>query len=147
MEVTDDRGARVRLEGPPRRVVSLVPSATETLFDLGLPVVGVTRFCVHPADRIAGLPKIGGTKDVDVERVRALTPDLIVGNCEENTREIFDALGSVAPPSPATSTARCTTSSASPPSPAPTPPCGSRAPRPPARACARPAGRLRASRR
>jgi ABC-type Fe3+-hydroxamate transport system substrate-binding protein len=97
MEVTDDRGARVRLEAPPRRVVSLVPSATETLFDLGLPVVGVTRFCVHPADRIAGLPKIGGTKDVDVERVRSLTPDLIVGNCEENTREIFDALGPVAP--------------------------------------------------
>ncbi|TVQ87081.1 MAG: cobalamin-binding protein [Deltaproteobacteria bacterium] len=77
----------------------MVPSTTETLFDLGCGarVVGCTRFCVRPADRVRGLPKIGGTKDVEVDRVRALSPDLIFGNCEENTREIFEALEPIAP--------------------------------------------------
>ncbi len=94
----DGRGVRVALAGAPRRIVSLVPSTTETLFDLGLGdrVVGVTRFCVHP-EAATALPKVGGTKDVDPDRVRALAPDLIVGNCEENTREIFEALDGVAP--------------------------------------------------
>jgi ABC-type Fe3+-hydroxamate transport system substrate-binding protein len=78
--------------------VSLVPSTTETLFDLGVGdrVVGVTRFCVHP-DEARGRPKIGGTKDADPARIEALGPDLVVANCEENTREIFDALGGMVP--------------------------------------------------
>ncbi|HMV69022.1 MAG TPA: helical backbone metal receptor, partial [Myxococcota bacterium] len=97
MQVHDDRGVLVCLDRPPARIVSLVPSTTETLHALGAPVVGVTRFCARPADRVAALPKVGGTKDVDPERVRALAPDLIVGNCEENTREIFDALAGIAP--------------------------------------------------
>jgi ABC-type Fe3+-hydroxamate transport system substrate-binding protein len=94
----DGRGVRVALNVAPQRIVSLVPSTTETLFDLGLGdrVVGVTRYCVHPA-RVRALPRVGGTKDVRPDRVRALAPDLIVGNCEENTREIFDALADVAP--------------------------------------------------
>jgi ABC-type Fe3+-hydroxamate transport system substrate-binding protein len=97
--VTDDRGVQVVLDAPPRRIVSLVPSTTDTLFALGLgdAVVGVTRFCVHPADRVRGLPRVGGTKDVDAARVAELEPDLILGNCEENTREIFTALQGVAP--------------------------------------------------
>lgn len=99
IEVTDDRGVTVRLQTAPRRIVSLVPSTTETVCALGCAdrLVGVTRFCVHPADIVARLPKVGGTKDVITERVAALQPDLILGNCEENTREIFDALAPIAP--------------------------------------------------
>jgi len=80
--------------GPPQRIVSLVPSVTEALFALGLGprVVGVTDWCVHPADGVARLPKVGGTKDTDVERVVALAPDLVLANREENTRRTVAAL-------------------------------------------------------
>ena len=93
MSRVDGRGRSLALHAAPRRIVSLVPSTTETLFALGLGsrVVGVTRFCVHP-EEVRAIPKVGGTKDVDVAVVRALSPDLILGNCEENTREIFDDL-------------------------------------------------------
>jgi len=86
------------LAQPARRIVSLVPSTTETLFDLGVGdrVVGVTRFCVHP-DEARTRPKVGGTKDAIPARIEALAPDLVVANCEENTREIFDALRGTAP--------------------------------------------------
>lgn len=99
IEVTDDRGVTIRLQTAPRRIVSLVPSTTETVCALGRAnrLVGVTRFCVHPAEVVARLPKVGGTKDVITERVAALQPDLILGNCEENTREIFEALAPIAP--------------------------------------------------
>jgi ABC-type Fe3+-hydroxamate transport system substrate-binding protein len=89
----DGRGRTPALTDAPQRLVSLVPSTTETLFALGLGprVVGVTRFCVRPASA-RDLAKVGGTKDADPERILALDPDLVVGNCEENTRELFDAL-------------------------------------------------------
>jgi ABC-type Fe3+-hydroxamate transport system substrate-binding protein len=78
----------------PRRVVSLVPSVTESLFDLGLGdrLVGVTDFCVHPADKVARLPKVGGTKNPDLNRIRALAPDLIIANQEENRQDDVEAL-------------------------------------------------------
>jgi len=78
----------------PRRIVSLVPSLTEALFALGLGerVVGVTDWCVHPADGVAGLPKLGGTKDPDVEAIAALAPDLVIANREENTRRVVERL-------------------------------------------------------
>jgi len=81
-------------EAHPRRIVSLVPSVTEALFALGLGprVVGVTDWCVHPADGVARLPKVGGTKDTDVARVVALAPDLVLANREENTRRTVAAL-------------------------------------------------------
>ena len=90
-DVVDARGVRVRSDA--QRIVSLVPSTTETLFALGVGerVVGVTRFCVAPS-HARRLPKVGGTKDVITERVLALSPDLVVANCEENTREIFASL-------------------------------------------------------
>lgn len=99
VSATDARGVTTTLAAPPRRIVSLVPSTTESLHALGLAdrVVGVTRFCVRPQPWVKGVAKVGGTKDVDVERVRALEPDLVVGNCEENTLELFEALQSVAP--------------------------------------------------
>jgi ABC-type Fe3+-hydroxamate transport system substrate-binding protein len=77
-----------------RRIVSLVPSLTESLFALGLGerVVGVTEWCVHPADAVAALPKVGGTKDTDVAAVAALAPDLVLANHEENTRRTVDKL-------------------------------------------------------
>lgn len=72
----------------PSRIVSLVPSLTEALFSLGLgdSVVGVTDWCVHPADALAHLPRLGGTKNPDIASIRALRPELVIANQEENTR-------------------------------------------------------------
>jgi ABC-type Fe3+-hydroxamate transport system substrate-binding protein len=80
--------------GPPQRVVSLVPSLTESLFDLGLgqALVGVTDYCVHPAEAVAGLPRLGGPKNPRVDEILALKPDLVLANWEENTRPTVEAL-------------------------------------------------------
>ncbi|NDJ60085.1 MAG: ABC transporter substrate-binding protein [Chloroflexi bacterium] len=82
------------VEQPPRRVVSLVPSVTESLFDLGLGdrVRAITDYCIHPADQVARLPRIGGTKNPDVAQIIALSPDLVIANQEENRREDVEAL-------------------------------------------------------
>jgi ABC-type Fe3+-hydroxamate transport system substrate-binding protein len=82
----DQMGHSVILPEHPNRIVSLVPSQTELLFDLGLDIeiVGLTRFCIHPDDKVTGKARIGGTKDFDVDKIRALNPDLIIGNKEEN---------------------------------------------------------------
>lgn len=76
------------------RIVSLCPSLTELVFDLGrgAELVGVTRFCIHPADAVARVEKVGGTKDPDVERIVALAPDLVLLNEEENRVEDARAL-------------------------------------------------------
>jgi ABC-type Fe3+-hydroxamate transport system substrate-binding protein len=78
----------------PQRIVSLVPSLTEALFALGLGarVVGVTDWCIHPAEAVAKLPKVGGTKDADVAAILALAPDLVIANHEENTRRTVEQL-------------------------------------------------------
>ena len=78
----------------PLRIISLVPSQTELLFELGLGerVVGVTKFCVHPKEWFDSKPRVGGTKCVDFEKIAALKPDLIIGNKEENTKEDIEAL-------------------------------------------------------
>lgn len=74
--------------------MSLVPSWTETLFRFGFDaeVVGVTRWCVHPKERVERVPKVGGTKDPDVRGIVALGPDLVVCEKEENRREDVEAL-------------------------------------------------------
>ena len=79
---------------PARRIVSLVPSLTEALFALGLGprVVGVTQWCVHPAEDVAPLPKLGGTKNPDIAGVIALGPDLVIANHEENRRRDVEKL-------------------------------------------------------
>lgn len=79
---------------PFRRIVSLVPSQTELLYDLGLDasVVGVTKFCVHPEEWRERKAIVGGTKNVDVAKVDTLKPDLIIANKEENTREDVEHL-------------------------------------------------------
>ncbi len=76
------------------RIVSLCPSLTELVFDLGAgaDLVGRTRFCVHPADRVPGVAICGGTKDPRLERIVELAPDLVLMNEEENRRQDADAL-------------------------------------------------------
>jgi len=71
------------------RVVSLVPSWTETLVEAGVDVVGRTRFCIHPANAVADIPAVGGTKKVDWEKIRNLRPDLVVLDREENPKEFI----------------------------------------------------------
>jgi ABC-type Fe3+-hydroxamate transport system substrate-binding protein len=85
----DQMGHEVRLALPPRRIISLVPSQTEFLYDLGLEeeVVGITKFCVHPEKWFRSKTRVGGTKQYDFEKIAALQPDLIIGNKEENERE------------------------------------------------------------
>ena len=72
------------------KVVCLVPSWTETLIEAGVDVVGRTRFCTHPADRVAVIPVVGGTKDTDLAKVAKLAPDLIVLDREENSRAVAE---------------------------------------------------------
>lgn len=89
MECRDELGFRLELEQPPQRIVSLVPSLTETLFALGLDrqVIGVTKFCVEPAEAVASIQKVGGTKNPDLRAIVALDPDLVIANAEENRRQ------------------------------------------------------------
>lgn len=68
------------------RVVSLVPSWTETLLHAGVNVVGRTRFCIHPREKVAAIPIVGGTKDWDLGRIRELQPDLLILDQEENPK-------------------------------------------------------------
>jgi len=83
---TDQLHRKVILDHTPKRIISLVPSQTELLFDLGLDqeIIGVTQFCIHPGEKVKGKTKIGGTKNLDIELIRSLKPDLIIGNKEEN---------------------------------------------------------------
>ena len=94
IRVIDDLGFPVELKGAPRRIVSLVPSWTETLFALGLgeQIVGVTKFCVAPAEAVASIPKVGGTKNPDIRALLKLEPDFVVANAEENRREDVERL-------------------------------------------------------
>jgi len=89
VSITDDLGFRLELKAPPRRIISLVPSWTETLFALGTgsEVVGVTKFCVEPVDGVASIAKIGGTKNPDLRAIAKLEPDFVIANAEENRRE------------------------------------------------------------
>lgn len=77
------------------KVVSLVPSITEALFDLGLTeneVVGRTKFCIHPEEKVKNVAIIGGTKNINIDKIKALQPDLILANKEENIKEQVEAL-------------------------------------------------------
>jgi ABC-type Fe3+-hydroxamate transport system substrate-binding protein len=81
------------------RIISLVPSVTELVAALGLRsrLVGRTRFCIHPSAALVDVPIVGGTKDVRVERVRALAPTHVIVNVDENRRETVDALNEFVP--------------------------------------------------
>lgn len=88
-----------RLKQGLKRIVSLVPSQTELLADLGLDkeVVGITKFCIHPNSWFRNKQRVGGTKNVDLKKVAALQPDLIIANREENLKAQIEALASLYP--------------------------------------------------
>ncbi len=94
MECVDQMGRAITLDKHPRRIISIVPSQTELLYHLGLKeeVVGITKFCIHPDEWFRSKQRIGGTKNLKIEEIRALKPDLIIGNKEENAIDDILAL-------------------------------------------------------
>lgn len=94
LEFTDQLNRTIRLENYPKRIVSLVPSQTELLFDLGLEkeVVGITKFCIHPNKWYKEKTKVGGTKNINFDAIEKLNPDLIIANKEENSKEDIELL-------------------------------------------------------
>ncbi len=94
MSTIDQLNREVHIPFPPKRIVSLVPSQTELLYELGLrdEVVGITKFCVHPDEWFRHKKRVGGTKKLNLEAIAALIPDLIIGNKEENERTQIEAL-------------------------------------------------------
>src|SRR5918911_5235744 len=101
MTLTDAIGNRHAAIAPSDmpRIVSLVPSITELLCDLGLArwLVGRTGFCIHPADVVRAIPKVGGTKDVNLKKIRALAPTHVIVNIDENEKPVADALSEFVP--------------------------------------------------
>ncbi|MDY8134161.1 helical backbone metal receptor [Aquimarina sp. 2201CG5-10] len=94
MVYEDQLNRRLKLPGIPKRIISLVPSQTELLVDLGLSdhIVGITKFCVHPDSIRREKKNVGGTKNVHYDRIRELSPEIILCNKEENTKEIVETL-------------------------------------------------------
>ncbi|NVJ47456.1 MAG: ABC transporter substrate-binding protein, partial [Cytophagia bacterium] len=97
--VKDQMGRRVKVPEAPKRIISLVPSQTELLYDLGLEteVVGITKFCIHPQHWRKEKTIVGGTKQVHFDVIESLQPDLIIGNKEENEEGFIQELASKYP--------------------------------------------------
>lgn len=95
----DQTGKLVFIPSPPRRIVSLVPSLTELLYDLHLDeeVVGITKFCVHPEQWYRSKQRIGGTKNADIALIKSLQPDLVIASKEENIKEQVEAIAAFCP--------------------------------------------------
>lgn len=89
MKITDQLGNTFTFSALPKKIISLVPSQTELLNDLGLEeeIIGITDYCVHPKHWQENKIKIGGTKKLNIEKIKELTPDLLIGNKEENEKE------------------------------------------------------------
>lgn len=96
---TDQTGRTISLHETPQRIVSLVPSQTELLHYLGLQneVVGITKFCIHPTEWFRNKTRVGGTKNINIEIIRQLQPDLIIANKEENVKEQVEMLANEFP--------------------------------------------------
>lgn len=94
MIFNDQTGRIVELNGIPQRIVSVVPSQTELLYDLGLKneITGITKFCIHPEEIFRTKTRTGGTKNLNIDKIRNLNPDLIIANKEENTKEQLEEL-------------------------------------------------------
>ena len=99
MKIVDQLNQSLTFNQTPKRIISLVPSQTELLVDLGLEteIVGVTKFCVHPTYLRKDKTIVGGTKKVNFEKIIALLPDIIICNKEENTKEMVTELQKIAP--------------------------------------------------
>lgn len=94
IEVIDQMNQTIRLQTPAKRIVSLVPSQTEFLHAIGCAdeLIGLTKFCVHPIEWHQTKIRVGGTKNLNLETIRNLQPDLIIGNKEENSKEDIEIL-------------------------------------------------------
>lgn len=92
--VKDALGREVTYSFPPERMIAFDPAITETLYHFGLDerIVGRTRFCKHPKEKVKNAVNIGGTKDMKIERIHELKPDLIIMEKEENTKEMVETL-------------------------------------------------------
>ncbi|MBL7883457.1 MAG: ABC transporter substrate-binding protein [Bacteroidia bacterium] len=90
----DQLHRKLEINSLPKRIISLVPSQTELLYDLGLrdEVVGITKFCIHPDEWFRTKERVGGTKKLDFEKIKQLQPDLIIGNKEENEQVQIEEL-------------------------------------------------------
>ncbi|QFG00705.1 iron ABC transporter substrate-binding protein [Psychrobacillus glaciei] len=97
--ITDYLGRKMHISTPPKRIISICPAITETLFALGLEneIVGRTRYCIFPKGIVEHVPIVGGTKEVNIDKIRELRPDLILAEKEENTEDIVRALEKIAP--------------------------------------------------
>jgi ABC-type Fe3+-hydroxamate transport system substrate-binding protein len=95
----DQLNRNLQFNKTPKRIVSLVPSQTELLVDLGLEasIVGVTKFCVHPKHLRMSKKVVGGTKQINIDKIKALRPDIILCNKEENSKAIIESLEEIAP--------------------------------------------------
>lgn len=89
----------VSLPAFPQRIISIVPSQTELLFHLGLDteIIGITKFCIHPQSKFKAVAKVGGTKQLNIDQIKALKPDLIIANKEENERSQVKELMAIYP--------------------------------------------------
>nr|WP_320118253.1 helical backbone metal receptor [uncultured Marinifilum sp.] len=94
IKISDDLGREVSIPFPPKRIISTVPSTTEFLFDLGLEnkIISRTRFCRYPQEKIKQLPNIGGPKNLYLDKIEMLNPDLILANEEENDKAQIEFL-------------------------------------------------------
>lgn len=94
LTIQDHLGRTITISQPPKRIISLVPAITETMYHLGLEneIIGRTRFCIHPQDKVSKAMNIGGTKEIKLDRIHDLNPDLIIAEKEENTKEIVETL-------------------------------------------------------
>ncbi len=90
--VTDGCGREVAVPARPQRIACLCPSLSETLVELGLPLVGRTRYCIHPQPAMDAVAIVGGTKQIDMQALQTCAPDLIIAEKEENRREDVEAM-------------------------------------------------------
>jgi ABC-type Fe3+-hydroxamate transport system substrate-binding protein len=99
IKILDQIGNELEFQKTPVRIISLVPSQTELLVDLGLEesIVGVTKFCVHPVSIRKEKVIVGGTKNINIQKIKDLQPDIILCNKEENTKEIVELCLQIAP--------------------------------------------------
>lgn len=98
-KISDQLGRELFLKETPQRIISLVPSITELLYDLKLEerVVGITKFCIHPSAWFKSKTRIGGTKNPNLDRIQGLKPDLIIANKEENRKTDIEQLSKLFP--------------------------------------------------
>jgi len=91
---TDQLNNKIKLISTPTRIISVVPSQSEFLWELGIrkELVGITKFCIHPNQMFNSIERVGGTKKLNIKKIRGLKPDLIIANKEENNQEEIELL-------------------------------------------------------